>query len=276
MTRRIVAIVGSAPATREMANLEPPEVEVWGLNDAYKVLKRWSRWFEMHPLGKNELYLYEDVGHQQQHFDFLQSCGVPVYQLSPDPRLPTSVPFPVHEIGSRFRHYWVDTITFMLSLAVYERVDEIHLWGVEMAAYTKYAEKRPCCEYWLGVAEALGITVMVPESSPLLKTPRGLYGFSPTDREIDLATIKDDIAAVDARIRNAQANSQRTIFLQQMGARQALVRMLHRADPTTIGKPVLSAVVQTIERNGERIEVVAVVQTIERNGERIEVVPVRD
>lgn len=237
--RRIVAIVGKSPLTREMANEEPPGVEIWGLVDDYLFLKRWDRWFEMHQKGENGLYSGLSAWApeaQKRHLDFLWDCGVPVYMFERDESVPTSVPYPFHEVGSRYRPYWTSSVAYMLSLAAYEKVDEVHLWGIEFASTTEYEQQRPCAEYWLGVLENQSCTIQLPHCSPMLRPAYGTYG-STAKGLIDAATIKDEIANVDALTENGVVPK----------ARKALIRLLHRADPTTIGKPVISNLIRGIE-----------------------------
>lgn len=247
--KRVVAIVGMSPVTREMANEEPPDVEIWGTAVGYLFLKRWSRWFEMHKALENGLYPARD----QRHFDFLWECNVPIYQQEIDPRLPTSVVFPFHEVGKQYRPYWTSSIAFMLSLAVYERVDEIHLWGVDMASGVEYERQRPCCEYWLGRAEAQGIKLVIPSSSPILRPYGATYGRMSNRFVFGRAELLDEIALVDAAILNANGSNATGLA----ASRQALVALLHKADPSTIGKPVRTPVITGEAIDAGRIAMLA-------------------
>jgi predicted DNA-binding protein (UPF0251 family) len=45
---------------------------------------------------------------------------------------------------------------------------------------SEYAKQRPSVEYWLGIAEAKGIRVTLPDQSDILKTTC-IYGYHTTD-----------------------------------------------------------------------------------------------
>ena len=71
-----------------------------------------------------------------------------------------------------------------------ERIGQIGLWGVDMAQHgvkqghagwftSEYARQRPSVEYWLGVAEGMGIDVTVPDESDILKCSV-IYGYHTT------------------------------------------------------------------------------------------------
>jgi hypothetical protein len=75
--------------------------------------------------------------------------------------------------GSR---YFTNSISFMIAYAVYEGLvcghqwDEIHVYGVDMAVGDEYIAQRPSCEYWIGIAEGMGVKVYIPDASDLCKT----------------------------------------------------------------------------------------------------------
>lgn len=170
---RRVCVSGFAEATREVANRQPKDVEIWGLNRCYMYLKRWDRWYEVH---EEELYTGKTGLREDGYLDLLRKSNVPVYMLNPLPvaELPQVRKYPHHEISERFRDYFTNSIAYMLAHAAYEHVNgnpihEVLICGVDMSAYSEYNEQRPCVEYWLGVLDGLGIKVTVPSASPILK-----------------------------------------------------------------------------------------------------------
>jgi alkanesulfonate monooxygenase SsuD/methylene tetrahydromethanopterin reductase-like flavin-dependent oxidoreductase (luciferase family) len=52
---------------------------------------------------------------------------------------------------------------------VREHGGTIGSWGIDMAQDTEYGSQRPSCEYWLGVAEGLGVRAFIAERADLLK-----------------------------------------------------------------------------------------------------------
>lgn len=178
---RIICIAGFAESTREMANREPPEVEIWSLNRCHTFLKRWDRWFEIH---LPELYEGKTGLREAEYLGLLRKWGGPVYMQHPSDVLPNIVVFPKQDIIRCFgvennnpdRDYFTTSIAYMLALALYEHrqgqtVSEIRMYGVDMSAYTEYSYQLPCVNTWLGVAIGLGVRVTIPRQSPVLKGP---------------------------------------------------------------------------------------------------------
>lgn len=161
--RRVVAIAGHAPSSREGVNAEPDSVEIWGLNEGWTFMRRWDKWFEIH---NHEV--------TPGRWAEIAKLDCPVYMREVNAEIPKSVKFPMEAVTEKWGLYLSSTIDYMLALAIYEGVDEVHLHGVDMSAHSEYAYQRPSCEYWLGIAKGLGMTVVLPNASPLLRAP--LYG----------------------------------------------------------------------------------------------------
>jgi len=85
--------------------------------------------------------------------------------------IPTGVEFPLSEIMQQLPSgdYQTCMISMMLALAILEGVDEIGIYGCDLAHDSEYTYQRPCVEYWLGFARGRGIKVHVPRESDLLK-----------------------------------------------------------------------------------------------------------
>lgn len=164
---RSICVVGFSAETRELANSQPPEVELWGMNVNHKFMKRWDRWFQLHPSVWRDRPFY---GRTQEHWDFLKGCGVPLYMRYPSPEFPTAEMYPYEEVYACIgRRYLTSTAAHLVAMAIYEEVSEIKVLGVNLASNTEYVEQRPCMEWLLGLAEGRGIKVEVPEFTPLLR-----------------------------------------------------------------------------------------------------------
>jgi len=184
---RSIAICGFSETSRDMANQEPPDVEIWGLNRCYTFLKRLTRHFEVHGeahwSGRNGL---RDKG----YLDWLRGLTVPIICCDDLPDVPQAKRFPLAQISETYCQYFTSSIAFMLALAVYEdylaaqrddaegRVKDIRLYGVDMSSWGEYAYQKPCVEFWLGVAKGQGITLVIPSISPVLQAP--LYAHDDT------------------------------------------------------------------------------------------------
>jgi len=176
--RTKVAILGFTDS-RELAPFGNPEFEIWGLNELYRYMdvRKFSRWFEIH---EREL-IEQDTGVPGRfppHIDALKQFPIPVYMHQHWDDIPPSVAYPKEGMEKAYPDgtYQTSSISWMIALAVYEKFEEIHVYGVDMAQQTEWAEQRPACEYWIGLARGLGIKVYVPPTSDLLKAI-GQYGW---------------------------------------------------------------------------------------------------
>ena len=181
---RRILITGFAP---DSGNLSPARskskrkgFEIWSFNNDTDLAKVATAHFEMHDL---DVYGKKSLGDAVPSPDYLDALhkglGPKVYMLKADPTIPGSVAYPIKEIRKHFQtDYFTNSISYMLALAIYEKVDEIHLYGIDMALQHESAWERPSIEYFLGIAWGRGIKVVIPKESDLLKC-LGLYGFEP-------------------------------------------------------------------------------------------------
>ncbi len=174
-----VAIVGFAESWKT-APFKDESIEIWGLNELHKYVPRWDRWFEVHDdttLGVTSRDLSE--GEQKRHLEWLaQPHGKPIYMQPQfcDGRFPSAVPYPLEAMILRFRRYFTSSIGYMLALAIAEGYTWIGLYGVDLASDQEYPGQRPNAEYYIGIAEGMGITVEIAKTSALLKAGH-LYGY---------------------------------------------------------------------------------------------------
>lgn len=159
MTR--VAVVGAAPSFID-APFYNPDWEIWASGSRYcEHLTRLDRFFEVH--GPDS----EDLGflHYRR---FLDETTAELWVFSPEIR-PVHTIYPRGAIESRFgRDFLTSSVAWMMALAIHEQVEEIGLWGVEMATESEYKKQRIGCKHFMKLAEELGIKVTVPPDCPLL------------------------------------------------------------------------------------------------------------
>ena len=74
------------------------------------------------------------------------------------------LPYPIDLIPEDL-NYYESTFAYMLALAISKYPQEIHIWGVRMAADEEYAYQRANCEYMIGYARGLGIKVTIYNST---------------------------------------------------------------------------------------------------------------
>ena len=193
-----IGIIGFT-VTRRDAPYGDPSWQLYGCNNLHTLkdeagggafpTEQMAGWFDLH---ETSLILGGDRPHEVQHREWLEQGRVPVFMWSPQPEWPSSVPFDEERLYTRFsgyagQKYFTNSISWMVAWAIDQlapdgpAVDgaELGIWGVDMAvnneSQAEYSMQRPSCEYWVGVADALGIKLTIPQESDLLKSA-GQYG----------------------------------------------------------------------------------------------------
>ena len=186
--RKKVAIVGCADSKNE-APFADDEFEIWGVNNLYPLIEAHKdryRWFEIHEITKEDNILmrrHDPIFRGQNVGEYVAQLGqwaneinCPVYMQKVWPEVPTSMVYPLKAMIEKYGNYFTNSISYMLALAIHEGFEEIHVYGVDMAVDTEYHHQRPSCEYFLGLAQGMGIKTYIPDTADLLKV-RFLYGF---------------------------------------------------------------------------------------------------
>lgn len=192
---RIVCMVGSANSTLHLVPWEDKNIEMWTL--AWRQVPRTNRAFDMHPFG----------GHRKNipanYNEWLNSLKCPIYTLDEIEELDNNVVYPykkIQEFNKSIDPYWEKpyyacSVVYMLNLAIYEQVDEIHLYGLDFVADGEYSHQRPCMEYFIGIARGRGIRVYLPNDCAMCEFPY-IYGYESksgvgyVDKEMLQARIK--------------------------------------------------------------------------------------
>lgn len=217
---RKIALIGKAPSSVAFAPYDDPTWDVWILNTLGHAgeVPRWDRQFELHDLALTKVKEYGD------YYPWLTRQTRPVFlRDAPPAEFANGVQYPLGEILEHFKHlagrtYLTNTVSLMVALALFEhdlgeKTIEIGLWGVDMAQHalrgaghvgwftSEYARQRPSVEYWLGVAEGMGIKVTIPSQSDILKAAC-IYGYHTTDRFKKFQARRNEL---NQRLANAQA-----------------------------------------------------------------------
>lgn len=210
-----VAIVGTAPSSRDLAPFDDESWKIWGVSNVYQHIPKWDCWFELHDLEtrKNE---QEYPG----HYDWLKKQTTPVYMQQTHEEIPASVEYPKQEIIGEFGGYFTNSVSYMIALAIHRGAEQIGIFGVDMAVqdaggHSEYAHQRPSCEYFVGIAVGRGIKVDIPPESDLLKAAR-LYAYETAGAFALKARVRRK--ELQQRIAKADQESQdardRSVFLQ--------------------------------------------------------------
>tara|TARA_R110000824_G_scaffold27017_2_gene92267 strand:- start:179 stop:1126 length:948 start_codon:yes stop_codon:yes gene_type:complete len=187
--RTKVALVGFATSSRDMAPFDDPTYEIWTLNQIYRHVPRSTRHFDIHA------YWEEDNVEGTDHRGWIRDCGIPVYFAKHEDGLSTTITYPLQKIIDKFGiDYFTSSVAFEVALAMYEGFEEIALYGIDLIVGTEYSEQKACLEFWLGLAHAKGINVVIPTTSALLKHSHR-YGY---ERQPDWGPLR--MVEMDKRI----------------------------------------------------------------------------
>jgi hypothetical protein len=74
--------------------------------------------------------------------------------------------------GAVQQEYTTSTGVWMFKQALYEGRNDLQnltigIWGIDYEEHAEYLVQRPCMEFWIGFARALGVKVYVTPTSPL-------------------------------------------------------------------------------------------------------------
>lgn len=143
--------------------------------------KRVDLWFELHrPSVRAQAKTWDP--HYQ---DWLaRRDRAPIMLQRATRAVPHSETFPRQAIEAWARSrglqtgqiYATSTLSWMILLALTKEPSEIGIWGCNFAQKEEYRVQRPCVEYWIGAARALGVTVTLAPTSPLCRS-RHIYGY---------------------------------------------------------------------------------------------------
>lgn len=168
-----VAIIGTAPSSRDKAPFNDPSWTIWACSPGnMNVLPRVDAWFEIH----NNLLLPENVSYGAPYIEWLKKQTFPVYMQDAS-LVPNATPLPKDELVGMFgKYFFTSSFAWMMAMAMKMGAAEIALFGVDMASKNEYILQRPGGHYFMQLAASRGIKVSVPFESDLAQPP-ALYGF---------------------------------------------------------------------------------------------------
>lgn len=182
-----IAILAKGPS---LARFEGSFDQVWGLNQ----------------LGKSHdldlLFVMDDLIHRMPAWDpdfpeWLKSYDKPIVTSKAYEEWPTSTEYPIQEhcfeFGIPLGLAMYSTVDYMLAYGILNRVDEMHLYGVDCSHPKREERARVSIAMWIGVAQSRGIRVVTQKESffnwytvPGVGYEQGLYGYSGPPRIEDL------------------------------------------------------------------------------------------
>jgi len=157
----------------------PPNSEVWSINTMYRTYPLISRLFIMHDV-RTEVMLNDSC-----LFEELNKQDIKVYTSGDYPGLKNNVVYPIAEIVKEFGvAFFLNSVTYMLAMAVYEQPKYIHFFGIDMrpdSGFEWHQEEKGAVEFWVGVGIGRGIKFSIPRGSCILRREMAgyFYGYVP-------------------------------------------------------------------------------------------------
>lgn len=223
-----IAILGTASSSMELAPFRDQKWAIWACSPgAYPICarNRSDVFFEVHRWLPTPPGQFGSPGTKpwfSPEFDvFLRTHKGPVFMSEVEPTIPTSVRIPFEDLLAKYGPYfWQSSMSYMLALAIGELAPRaqageqvaIGLWGVDMSATEEWAYQRPACQHFIGLAQSLGINIVLPAESDLMRPPT-MYGIG----ELNPRHIR-----LTARLAELKAQQQH-LLQQQQAASQGLL-----------------------------------------------------
>lgn len=162
------------------------DIEIWTVNHAFVLgeekIPRIDRVFEIH---KKSWFLRKELSSATEYWEWLKQAPCPVVMQDVDPEIPSSVRYPREQIdryifgkllrGDEINVYYTSSFSYMLAMAIYEQVDRVEIYGIEMASDTEYGYQKPGGEFMIGAAIGRGVEVVLHPLSELCKAR--VYGY---------------------------------------------------------------------------------------------------
>ena len=211
-----IALLGTAPSSMALAPFKDPSWAIWACSPgAYSICaqNRSDVWFEPHRWLPTPPGQFGAPGTKPwfspEFHTFLAAHKGPVFMSLPQASIPTSVRIPFEQLIEKYGPYfWTSTIAYMIAMAIDvlapraaagEKV-AIGLWGIDMAATEEWSYQRPGCQHFIGLAQSLGIEIVLPAESDLMRPPT-MYGVGELNpRHVRLASRKAEVEAQIAQL----------------------------------------------------------------------------
>ena len=186
-----VALIGYADS-RKTFKPEEYDGEIWIMNDMFDLGFKFDRIFDIHDDQDilNRVTRRRDLN----LFESFKKIQKPIYMQHVWQEIPYSVEYPIGGIEKEFhlteamgQHLFLTcSPAYMLALAIYEKFEQIELYGIDLAIDGEFKDELPGVLYWLGLASGRGINIVISETSPLLKC---FYRYGYDDPKKDQANI---------------------------------------------------------------------------------------
>lgn len=161
-----IFILGRGQSLMRCPTKKPEKTEYWGCNNVYKA-REVDRLFIMHDIYATQFNREKNLIKDINKKDF------PVYTLGGYKELKNNILFPMEKVIQEFKTaFFLNSISYMLALAIMQKPKNLVLFGVDMSwgTGTEYMRnEKGCIEFWLGMATGRKIRFQISAESTLLK-----------------------------------------------------------------------------------------------------------
>jgi hypothetical protein len=174
---KTVAIVGKNALNWDLAPFEDKEVDIWGIS-YWAALGKYPRLDAVFEVHRKKVWKMNINMPAAEYLAWLgQKHDFPIYTQHKFKAVPSSVKFPMKEIQDLYfqrlyrgknliGQFFTSSMAYMMALALYQGYSRIEVYGIEMDA-ERYQYQRDSVFWWMGMANGLGVEVVVPENSHL-------------------------------------------------------------------------------------------------------------
>lgn len=196
-----IAILGAAPSSILLAPFDDPSWSIWGTSPACWAQLQGRRsdvWFEVHrylPYPPAQVNAPGTRNFFSPEFhQFLVGHKGPVFMTEGQPEIPSCIRYPFQDMLAKHGPYhFGSSVPEMLALAIEQMPKSIGVFGVDMSAGEEWSYQRPACQHFLGLARMLGIEIVLPPESDLMR-PHTIYGLGEHNpRHIKLSARREEI-----------------------------------------------------------------------------------
>lgn len=186
-----IAIIGTVPISKRVAPYGDPSWEIWVCspgNSQSGAPPRIDKWFELHALV--DMAGPENASWCVPYYAWLREQKFPIFMQEKNDDVPMAQAFPRDVLVEKFgpskargtTNWFTSSIAWMMAYAIHLGVDEIGIFGVDMAATEEhYSWQKAGCLRFMEIARAHGITVTIPLESTLA-CPAPMYGYAESSR----------------------------------------------------------------------------------------------
>lgn len=178
-----IIILGKGASRTLCPDITPPDAEIWGVTSTY-LDKKLDILFEMHDITTVKTL-------QAQHdgsIELINRMKLTVVTRQPYKEYDDNEVYPLKKVVDHFGiRYFLNSLTYMIALAIMQKPEVIQLYGVDMRNIRDFIGEKPCVEFWLGVAVGKGIKVRTNEVSFVMAScfedKNMFYGYEPGQAE---------------------------------------------------------------------------------------------